>query len=432
MGKKYRASMHNGKRSQKTGRIIKPKHNDEERGKGKNMAKERINYNVYYNFFDGEYTEENKIGKLTFEQTEIRCYNNWYSAALEAQNERHIKSRHKDRVKKMEDWLESPTYAPTETILRFGNVDDGYPDLADLLDMGKEYIGYLEKWSSEHNNCLHILDWALHGDEVYVDDDTGEVKPSTPHIHIRWVMDYEDENGIRTIGKDKALENAGYSLPNPQKEKDRFNNRNMVFTAECRKAFQEIGMKHGYDIETEPLPQKRKSTDKESFVARKRAEKSEKKALDTQKQYQMLIEQEQIIMQQMKNAIASANAREQAADKAKAQYLEKQKLADEERANFIEKQEALENERNQVQALKVQEENIIRRYTNKVSEINPIIDEIHNILHDSEIHNAKVKDAVAKEKLESQRKSIFTRFNYAANYFGVNISPSDETDLSFK
>lgn len=94
----------------------------------------------------------------------------------DAQNERHIKARQKNRVKSMEDWLDSPRYAPTESILRIGNVDDGFVCVEDLKKMTDCYIESLNDWSMNHGDCLHILNYAIHADEYYVDEDTNEEK----------------------------------------------------------------------------------------------------------------------------------------------------------------------------------------------------------------------------------------------------------------
>ena len=409
-GKKLRASVHNGKHSQKTGRVINPKHNDFERGKNPNVYEKLIKENVYFNCFDGEYTEGSKAGNLTFEETELQFYNERYGASLQMQNDHYIKARHKEGVKSMSDWLHSSRYAPTETILRFGNVDDGYPDNDSLLAMGKEYVDYLNKWSKEHNDCLHVLDWALHADEVYNDDDTGELKHSTPHFHIRWVLDYEDENGNRAIGKEQALEKAGYALPKTTSKTGRYNHRNMTFTSECRQVFQQIGIAHGYDIETEPLPQKRKSVDIESYVAQKRAEKQEKKALDAQKQYQLLIEQEQLKQQRL-NATLSAIEHEQQAVNQKEKVLDskiketqslKSQLADE-KAKICLLRESIQCELTQFESL-----------TNQAAEL---IDEI--------------KDAKRKQELMTKYKNLSNRYNYAVNYMGAKSSPpTDEYSKS--
>lgn len=270
--------MHNGKKSQKTGKVIRPPHNDTDREKNENVKKEWVKNNIYYNYYDGEYTPENQKGKMPFREAEIAYYNEHYKDALYAQNERHIKARQKNRVKSMEDWLDSPRYAPTESILRIGNVDDGFVCVEDLKKMTDCYIESLNDWSMNHGDCLHILNYAIHADEYYVDEDSGEEKPSSHHVHIRYVFDYIDEKGNKAIGIEQALKQAGYELPKPEQKEGRCNNRLITFTKECRDTWQQIAQQFGYDIEIEPLPTKRKSKDKQTYVAEKRAQMAEKRA----------------------------------------------------------------------------------------------------------------------------------------------------------
>jgi len=277
---KKRASLHSGKKSQKTGKIIRPPHNDEEREKNENVKVGLVDNNFYWNCYDGGYTSDEQEDKLAFQAAELEFYKEHYQTTLNKQNERHLKARQKKRVKTMEDWLNSPRYAPTETILRVGNVDVGFADRLSLKEMAEEYIEKLNEWSAEHNDCLHILDYALHADEYYIDEDTGKEKPSSTHVHLRYVWDYTDEQGDRTVGCEKALEKAGYERPYPDLKESRKNNRLMTFTAEFRETWQEIILSHGYDIETEPLPTKRKAKDKQTYVAEKRAHIAEQRAIE--------------------------------------------------------------------------------------------------------------------------------------------------------
>lgn len=281
---KKRASLHSGKKSQKTGKIIKPPHNDESREKNENVKAELVGGNYYWNWVDGEYTSASQEDKLTFQDAELKYYTEHYQTALDSQNERHIKARQKKRIKSMDNWLDSQRYAPTETILRVGNVDVGFADSLSLKEMTEEYIEKLNEWSADHNDCLHILDYALHADEYYVDEETGEEKPSSTHVHLRYVWDYVDERGNRTVGCEKALENAGYERPYPDMKESRKNNRLKTFTAEFREKWQEIILNHGYDIETTPLPTKRKAKDKSTYVAEKRAYIAEQKAVEKERQ----------------------------------------------------------------------------------------------------------------------------------------------------
>lgn len=83
-----------------------------------------------------------------------------------------------------------------------------------------EFFAEIEEKFGTH---VHIIDWALHLDE------------STPHIHERHVFDCKNNYGKLCPQQEKALEELGVSLPNPDKKKGRNNSRKQTFDAECRK-----------------------------------------------------------------------------------------------------------------------------------------------------------------------------------------------------
>lgn len=321
---KKRVAVHNGKKSQKSGKVINPKHNDTDREKNENVNPDLVKNNFYWNYYDGEYTEEQKTEKMSFEAVELLYYEKHYQPALDNQNEKYKKARQKNRIKEMTDWLNSPRYAPTETILHVGNIDTGFPDNMELKEMTDEYISFLREWSLRHNNCLHLLDYALHADEVYIDDDTNKEKLSSTHVHIRFVFDYYDKaTDSLCIGIEKALEKAGIALPDPKSKASRYNNRMMKFTEECRNKWQEIAVSYGYDIETTPLP-KRRAKDKPTYIAEKKAEKELANALEIQEQAKA--ELAKAIEMQQQNQIYSAQYEKaiEQLEKEKAEYTSKQ------------------------------------------------------------------------------------------------------------
>ncbi len=110
MPDKMRAAMHNGKKSQKTGKTINPHHNDSDRENYPNVKKEWVKLNYYYNCYDGEYTSENQADKMSFNGAELRYYNENFQDALNAQNQRYLDNRQKSRIKPMEHWLQSQRY----------------------------------------------------------------------------------------------------------------------------------------------------------------------------------------------------------------------------------------------------------------------------------------------------------------------------------
>ena len=78
--------------------------------------------------------------------------------------------------------------------------------------------------------------------------------------------------------QDKALEELGFELPDPTKEKGRFNNRKMSFDAECRRMFLEICKKHGLDIDMEPVYGGKSYLEKADFIVQKLRDENERLA----------------------------------------------------------------------------------------------------------------------------------------------------------
>lgn len=75
---------------------------------------------------------------------------------------------------------------------------------------------------------------------------------ATPHIHVRKVWEYTDENGNIAVGQAKALEEMEVERPDPSKPVSRNNNAKMTYTAECREKMMELCKAKGYELITEP------------------------------------------------------------------------------------------------------------------------------------------------------------------------------------
>lgn len=188
---------------------------------------------------------------MTFEEVEMAYYKRYYKDALEAQNGRYIASRHKERVKTVEDLYKAKRTRPVETIFQVGNKDQAID--ADLLkDIYNSYSTKMQNWNHQHGNHYHILTLALHVDET------------TPHIHERAVWDVETTDG-RKIAQDRALEAAGVPLPDPSKPRGRYNNRKMTIDKLFRGFWIESCREHGVEVEQEPLPRRRHKT-KEEYI----------------------------------------------------------------------------------------------------------------------------------------------------------------------
>ena len=126
-----------------------------------------------------------------------------------------------------------------------------------MLNIVTEFI---EEFKGKFGEHVHVLDWALHLDE------------STPHIHERHVFDCENQYGEVAPQQEKALEELGFDLPDPDKPISRRNNRKITFDAACRKMLFEIAKRHGLDLEEEAEYGNRKYLEKQDFILAKQKE----------------------------------------------------------------------------------------------------------------------------------------------------------------
>ena len=176
------------------------------------------------------------------------------------QNERHEKSRHPERCRTVEDVLQNKKTCPEETIYQLGTID-GH---ADVKVFALVVVELLEEMEKRYGSNFQVLDMALHLDE------------GTPHIHERHVFFADDGYGNMIPKQDKAMEELGFELPNPEKKQGKFNNRKMNFDKEVRALYLEIASKHGVTLEEVPLEGK-VHMEKNDFILAKQEEKIKEK-----------------------------------------------------------------------------------------------------------------------------------------------------------
>ena len=176
----------------------------------------------------GERTEEvrilvrdgRRVRKLgpaeRLEDLERQFYGQRYKTSVEAQNERHVRSRHPERCKTTDDLYKGRRTKPLEIVLQIGNKDNA-PDLGALTGA---INGFMSSLTATYHNC-QPLSISLHNDET------------TPHIHLRVVFDHQGEDGP-VICQTAALQEMGVPLPDPEKPESRYNCRLMVWTEQCR------------------------------------------------------------------------------------------------------------------------------------------------------------------------------------------------------
>ncbi len=257
--KKVRATRHNGRKGKEG--IFKAGHNDRsfDLDNAEHIDRDRCALNVYWDCYQGfNIADENgnrPERKFNFDEIERAFYENKFGDSIDAQNERHVKSRHTERIRQVVDILKDPKTCPEETIYQLGT-KDGHEDPALFTQVVAELIQEIE---SRYGSNIKILDWALHMDE------------GTPHIHERHVFFADDNYGMSFPKQDKALEVLGFERPDLAKKQSKHNNRKMAFDAKIRSLFIGIAEKHGITIEEVPLEGKT-HLEKNDFIIAKQHE----------------------------------------------------------------------------------------------------------------------------------------------------------------
>ncbi|MDY4477782.1 MAG: plasmid recombination protein [Roseburia faecis] len=187
---KVRATRHNGRKGENG--VFKAGHNDRsfDVDAAEHIDPSRSFMNVYWDMYQG-YNIAGADGvrperRFSFEEIEKAFYSNQFGDSLDAQAERHIKSRHKDGIRTMDQIREDPKTCPEETVYQLGT-KDGHEDPALFVQVVAELV---EEFMKRFGSNVQVLDWALHMDEA------------TPHIHER--------HGIYVIANHESTENDAY------------------------------------------------------------------------------------------------------------------------------------------------------------------------------------------------------------------------------
>lgn len=251
---------HNG-RSGKHG-TYNPRHNDRrfDVENSEHIDAERARQNIYWDCYRGftthEFRENLEQPDFSFEEIERMYYYEHYSDHVEAQNARNEKTRHTGRNRTVEDLLKSNKTCPEESIYQIGTLGESVPPET-LFCIVNEFYEEFERRFGSH---IHILDWALHLDE------------GTPHIHERHVFDCQNRYGELCPQQEKALEELGIPLPNPEKPKGRHNNWKKTFDVVCRAILFDIAKRHGLHLDQEPSYGGRGYLEKQDYILMKQKE----------------------------------------------------------------------------------------------------------------------------------------------------------------
>lgn len=263
-------TMQHNSRANAGGRVHGTKHNDRnfDVEKADNIDIERSAGNVYWNVYNDP--------TMTFEQAELRFYEEMFGEQLRRTNEKYLQNGHPERCRTMAEWKMAKRNAPEETVMQIGKME-AHVDADTLMACHHEYDRRLNAWNEEHGKPFTTLTFALHVDEA------------VPHIQTRRVWHYTTDDGVMKIGQEKALAAAGVELPFPELPEGRKNNRKAAFDKMCRGMWLDILHEHGLDIEREAVPDGKHNRDKEKMIRDKyealleesadlRADVAEKKA----------------------------------------------------------------------------------------------------------------------------------------------------------
>ena len=253
-----KGTRHNG-RSGKNG-VYNPLHNDRRFNSehSEHIDNERVRQNIYWDCYQGYTTMEDqgKEDNFSFEQIELAFYEEHYGNYVMKQNERHVKARHPDRCKEVEDVWKNKKTCPEESIYQLGTIDKH----ASAETLVKIFEELKKEFENRFGSNVHIIDWALHMDEA------------TPHIHERHVFEATNEYGEIEPKQEAALEELGFELPDPEKKRSKTNNRKVVFDSACRTMFLDICKRHGLELDEEPSYGGRKYLEKQDYIRMKQKE----------------------------------------------------------------------------------------------------------------------------------------------------------------
>lgn len=229
MSDKVSLTRHNSRTNSK-GNVMKPNHNDRDFESERELV--GSDKNIYWTRYD-------KKGqpRITFEEAERKAYHEFFDGYIDKANEKALARRHKDEMKTVDDLLNSKRMAPEETLWYLGDLNN-HAEEEKLIQFMNKFKTYMNK---NYGKNFKIIDIALHVDEE-----------GAPHIQERHTFIGHDEDGVAYPCQEKALEEMGVDLPDPNKKRSRKNCRKKAFDKEVREACKEIAKSLGLEI----LPEK--------------------------------------------------------------------------------------------------------------------------------------------------------------------------------
>ena len=240
----------------------KAKHNDRDGIKSTHIDEEKSRFNRYWNRYDGAYSGATQKAHMNHTEAEKRTYKELFQEHINDVSNRAEKSHHRDRKTSVEKMLSGTQTQPQDLIFQMGSTRDKSANDNDLALVWKRYV----KWHEQTFPQCTFMSYAVHLDEAH------------PHVHLRSVYWWKDENGIKHPGQERALEQMGVELPEPDKPRGRHNNRKTTHTKLTTEKLRSLCEEMGYQIDREPLKQKHNLPKEEAIVQelKKDKEKAER------------------------------------------------------------------------------------------------------------------------------------------------------------
>lgn len=163
--------------------------------------------NIYWNY--------KAATNKSFLEIEKEFYEENFSKTIEKQNEKNINNRHPERNKTVDDYYADKKTRPEDVLIQIGDKKEHISGekLWELANI------YKEQFEKQYGQYCKILTMALHQDE------------ETPHVHIRRVWVYENEDGLKSANKTAILEEKLQIIrPDPTQKASRNNNSFSIFT----------------------------------------------------------------------------------------------------------------------------------------------------------------------------------------------------------
>lgn len=186
------------------------------------------------------------LGKGKIAQWEKSYYKERFAPYVEKQKERYLKKRQKKRAENctVDSYYNNKTTGPTHILYQVDK-DGKYQDYEKFREMVFADVEYIEETYRTEDARIKCLDVAFHG------FDGAE---RSLHAHSAWSFEVLGKDGVWVQDTEKCLEKLGVELPDKTKDKERFNNRKMVWTDLTRDKWYDIVEEIDKDITIDRTP----------------------------------------------------------------------------------------------------------------------------------------------------------------------------------